>query len=38
MKKLIPVTGDIMYDELGIEKPQLDKLYNEVSIAIISYN
>ncbi|CAB3224700.1 unnamed protein product [Arctia plantaginis] len=32
MKKLIPVIGDIMYDDLGIEKPQLEKLYNEVSI------
>ncbi|XP_075969740.1 putative fatty acyl-CoA reductase CG5065 [Anticarsia gemmatalis] len=32
MKKLIPVTGDIMYDELGIDKTQLNELYNEVSI------
>ncbi|XP_023935047.1 putative fatty acyl-CoA reductase CG5065 [Bicyclus anynana] len=32
MKKLVPVTGDIMYDELGIEKAQLEEIYDEVSI------
>ncbi|XP_053625132.1 putative fatty acyl-CoA reductase CG5065 [Plodia interpunctella] len=32
MKKLIPVTGDIIYDNLGIEKHHLEKIYNEVSI------
>ncbi|CAH2241289.1 jg3350 [Pararge aegeria aegeria] len=32
MKKLVPVTGDILYDELGIEKAQLEEIYEEVSI------
>ncbi|KAM3963004.1 putative fatty acyl-CoA reductase CG5065 [Aphomia sociella] len=32
MKKLIPITGDILYDNLGIEKNTLDELYNEVSV------
>ncbi|XP_063620837.1 putative fatty acyl-CoA reductase CG5065 [Cydia splendana] len=32
MKKLIPVTGDICYDNLGIEDQMLNKLYNEVSV------
>lgn len=32
MKKLIPVAGDILYDNLGIEKNQLEQLYDEVRI------
>ncbi|XP_052757506.1 putative fatty acyl-CoA reductase CG5065 isoform X2 [Galleria mellonella] len=32
MKKLIPVSGDILYDNLGIEKKMLNELYNEVSV------
>ena len=30
MKKLVPVVGDILYDNLGIEKSQLEEIYNEV--------
>lgn len=30
MKKLIAVAGDILYDNLGIEKNQLLQLYDEV--------
>ncbi|KOB77187.1 putative fatty acyl-CoA reductase [Operophtera brumata] len=32
MKKLIPVAGDILYDNLGVEKNQLQQLYDEVSV------
>ncbi|XP_047527580.1 putative fatty acyl-CoA reductase CG5065 [Vanessa atalanta] len=32
MKKLVPVTGDILYDNLGVEKDQLEKIYDEVSV------
>lgn len=36
MKKLIPVTGDILHDDLGIEKNQLQQICDEV--IIISYS
>ncbi|XP_059056959.1 putative fatty acyl-CoA reductase CG5065 [Achroia grisella] len=32
MKKLIPVSGDILYDNLGIEEKSLNELYSEVSV------
>ncbi|CAF4937437.1 unnamed protein product [Pieris macdunnoughi] len=32
MKKLVPVTGDILSDNLGIDSDKLEKIYNEVSI------
>ncbi|XP_049867485.1 putative fatty acyl-CoA reductase CG5065 [Pectinophora gossypiella] len=32
MKKLVPVVGDIAYDNLGIEDKMLEKLYAEVSV------
>ncbi|XP_068629369.1 putative fatty acyl-CoA reductase CG5065 isoform X2 [Battus philenor] len=32
MKKLIPVTGDITYDNLGIDPGLLEQIYNEVSV------
>ncbi|XP_050680781.1 putative fatty acyl-CoA reductase CG5065 [Leptidea sinapis] len=32
MKKLIPVTGDISHDKLGIDPERLQQIYDEVSI------
>ncbi|CAH0406413.1 unnamed protein product [Chilo suppressalis] len=32
MKKLIPVTGDIVYDDLGIERNTLQQICDEVSV------
>ncbi|XP_045533620.1 putative fatty acyl-CoA reductase CG5065 isoform X2 [Pieris brassicae] len=32
MKKLVPVTGDILSDNLGIDAEKLEKIYNEVSV------
>lgn len=34
MKKVIPVQGDIIYDNLGIEKNQLDQICEEVNISM----
>lgn len=38
MKKVIPVSGDIMYDNLGIGNDQLEEIYNEVIIIVIIYS
>lgn len=32
MKKLVPVSGDIMYDNLGVDPKVLEQIYNEVNI------
>ncbi|XP_037295574.1 putative fatty acyl-CoA reductase CG5065 isoform X2 [Manduca sexta] len=32
MKKVVAVTGDLLYDDLGIDKHQLKEIYDEVSI------
>ncbi|CAG9783853.1 unnamed protein product [Diatraea saccharalis] len=32
MKKLVPVNGDIVYDDLGIERNILQQIYDEVSV------
>ncbi|XP_013146446.1 PREDICTED: putative fatty acyl-CoA reductase CG8306 [Papilio polytes] len=32
MKKLVPVSGDIMYDNLGVDPKVLEQIYNEVSV------
>lgn len=35
MQKLVPVTGDILFDNLGIEDNILKQLYDEVRTVII---
>lgn len=37
MKKVIAVSGDIMYDDLGIEKEMLNEIQNEVSTVQTDY-